>query len=360
MKILLLGEFSSLHSNIQEGLQAIGHEVVLASAGDGYRNVSRDIDLSKKENLGIFKNAEQLLRILSSTKNFKDFDVVQLMSPIVFPIKFGINEKIINKLKENNDKLFLLGAGASMQNTIIANFFQNDYKYPDFYKYIKSEQLKQLWSQTEKGRLYNDWLHNKIEGYIPIMYEYAQGYRNVKHKKLRQTIPIPVNLDKINYVGNRIKNKIVIFHAISRADKGTHLISEALEKIQAKYPNDVEVLLRGNLPLNEYLKLLDKTNVVIDQTFAVSYGVNAIYNLAKGKIVMGGGEDECLKEFGVIESPLIPILPDVNDIVIQLEALIAEKNIFEQKGFESRQFAEKMHDSKKVAQQYIETWNKNY
>lgn len=356
MKILLLGEFSSLHRNLQEGLIEIGHEVVLASSGDGYRNVSRDIDLAKKEIFGIFKNAELLFRLQKITNNLKDYDIVQLMTPIAFPTKFGINKFLLERIKDYNDKLFLVGAGATSQNTVIADFLRKQFKYPEICESIQSRN-KDLWSQTEEGRKYNKWFHEYIDGYIPIMYEYAQGYRNVGYEKLKNTIPIPVNLDKIEYVGNSVKNKIVIFHGITREGKGTHIISKALENIQSRYPNEVEIILKGNLPLKEYLEILNKTNIVIDQTYAVSYGVNAVYNLAKGKIVMGGGEDECLKEFGVINSPMVPILPNVRDIEMKLEKLIEEKNSFEEKGYQSRLFAEKIHDYKKVAHQYVKTWN---
>lgn len=37
MRILLLGEFSAFHKNLKEGLVALGHEVVLASHGDGWK-----------------------------------------------------------------------------------------------------------------------------------------------------------------------------------------------------------------------------------------------------------------------------------------------------------------------------------
>lgn len=357
MKILLLGEFSSFHNLLKEGLQEIGHEVVLASSGDGYRNVKRDIDLAKNRSWGLLKDAEHAVRLFQLSNEFKGFDVVQLMSPIIFPMKFGINEKLLKKLKENNNKLYLVGAGASTQNTIIADFLQNHFKYPQLYKLAKTEELKEMWSQTDEGRKYNSWLHDLIDGYIPIMYEYAEGYRMQNHEKLKKTIPIPANIDEIQYVGCGVKKKIRIFHGISRADKGTKLISEALENVENKYPNDVEVILKGNLPLKQYLEILDSTNIVIDQTYAVSYGVNAVYNLAKGKIVLGGGEEECLKEFGITHSPMIPISPDVKDIELKIEELIAQKTNLDEIGFASRKYAEEIHDYKNVASDYIKTWS---
>ncbi len=34
-KILLFGEFSGLHTNLKEGLEELGYEVTIVSAGDG-------------------------------------------------------------------------------------------------------------------------------------------------------------------------------------------------------------------------------------------------------------------------------------------------------------------------------------
>ncbi|MEY2922393.1 MAG: hypothetical protein RL108_1015, partial [Bacteroidota bacterium] len=44
MKILLLGEFSGLHNNLKDGLIDLGHEVVIASAQDGFKKIPVDIN----------------------------------------------------------------------------------------------------------------------------------------------------------------------------------------------------------------------------------------------------------------------------------------------------------------------------
>jgi len=45
-QILLLGEFSGLHTNLKEGLEELGHSANLVSSGDGEKNIKRDIDIS--------------------------------------------------------------------------------------------------------------------------------------------------------------------------------------------------------------------------------------------------------------------------------------------------------------------------
>ena len=38
MKILLIGEYSNVHHTLALGLKALGHEVTVASDGDGWKN----------------------------------------------------------------------------------------------------------------------------------------------------------------------------------------------------------------------------------------------------------------------------------------------------------------------------------
>jgi glycosyltransferase involved in cell wall biosynthesis len=249
-----------------------------------------------------------------------------------------------------------VGAGATSQNTYIADFCEKKFKYPGLYEQIKKSNPL-MWSQTAEGREYNQWLLNKISGYIPIMYEYAQGYRDVNYSKLCPTIPIPMNTEKIQYQDNQIKEKLVIFHGLNREGvKGTSLIKEAMERLQNNYPNEVECVIDGKMPLETYIEFLKRVNVVIDQAYSVSVGVNGVYNLAMGKVVVGGGESEFLQEYNLESSPLIPIQPSVDDIYNQLESLVKRKDELLEMGRASRKFAEYLHDYKKVAQQYVNVW----
>jgi len=355
VKILLLGEFSALHKNLKEGLIELGHDVTIASAGDGWKSIEGDINLGSSKR-GLFGKVEKFNNLIKAIPLFKHYDVVQFVAPVLFPKTFGINLYIVKQILKNNKKVFLVGAGATSQNTPIADFFENKFKYPEFFDEIKKSNPS-MWSQTAEGRRYNQWLLNKINGFIPIMYEYAQGYRDIGYSKLCPTIAIPMNIDKIKYEDNRIGEKLVIFHGLNREGvKGTPLIKEAMERLQKEYPNDVECVIDGKMPLETYLQFLKRVNVVIDQAYSVSVGVNGVYNLAMGKVVVGGGEPEFLQEYGLESSPLIPIQPTVADIYNQLENLLKRKDEILEMGKASRKFAEAVHDYKKIAQKYVDVW----
>ena len=44
MKILLLGEYSRLHNSLKEGLQILGHHVIIIADGDHFKKFDVDFD----------------------------------------------------------------------------------------------------------------------------------------------------------------------------------------------------------------------------------------------------------------------------------------------------------------------------
>jgi glycosyltransferase involved in cell wall biosynthesis len=355
MRILLLGEFSGLHKNIKEGLAFIGHDVTIASSEDGWKKIPGDINFGSRK-WGIFGKIEKLYKIVTSVKRFKNYDIVQCVSPVIFPKFLGINKLIFTYIFNNNAKVFLVSSGDTPHVTATADFLKNDYKHSQLYYEIKKS-YSPIWGQTTSGRKYNKWFFNRINGVIPEMYEYAEGFRQINYNKLCQTIPLPMNISKVIYTPNAIGKKVVFFHGLNNEGvKGTPLIRKALDMLKEKYPNEVEIVFKGYLPLNEYLDLLKDVNVVVDQVYYTSYGLNALYSLALGRIVVGGGGRACLDEFKLKKSPIFPLEPSVEDIFYKLESVLKNKDRFTEYGAQSRRFVEDNHNYIDIAKKYIKTW----
>jgi len=352
VKVLLLGDFSALHKNLQEGLQELGHEVVLASTGDGWKAVERDIDLSmhRKGTIGKVLNRLDFYKKISA---FSGFDVVQIINAGFFPQKIFPLKFVFDGLKRKNGKIFLLAAG---DDSFFWRYGRKRLKYGPFNDFLKYD-LKATTDPSEKYNYFkkNKYIADSVNGIIPIMYEYEKSYEG--HLNLLQAIPIPINISKIDYRPNVVKQKIVIFHGLNRYGfKGTRFVEEAFSILRARYTNDLELIIDGKMSLSKYLDLMSRTNIVIDQVWSHSCGVNAIYALAMGKIVLGGAEPESLKSLGLVSSPVINIKPDVNNIVSIIEGLLEQRESFEELGFASRLFAEKVHSHIKIAEKYLSAW----
>jgi len=356
MKILLLGDFSALHKNLKEGLEALNHEVVLASHGDHWKKIENDIDLNYKSKF-LPHNISSRIFPLLDINSLTGFDIIQIINPFFMYRKYFPTKQYLEYICKRNKKSFILGAG---DDAFFWQIARKKMKYGPFDDYLKYDlKVEKFFLETQKTMQYNKDILDIVDGLIPIMYEYEVGYKSEydKPNKIKKVIPIPINTDKIEYHPNKVKDKIVIFHGLNRYGfKGTKYVEEAFEILNKKYPNDLELVIKGNMPLNDYLKLMQRTNIVIDQTNSYSLGVNGVYALAMGKIVLGGAEKESLDSLGVNKSPIINIKPSAKSIIEEIEKILENRDNIESLGYKSRIFAKNVHNYKIVAQRYIDTW----
>ncbi len=352
MKILLIGEFSGLHLNLKAGLQALGHEVTIAAYMDGFKKIPIDITLG-----GLYKGfmgkLEKFVKPLYYLNSLKGFDIVQLVNANYFWDKFHYQRLIVNRLINNNGKSFLLAAGC---DSFFWKYGRERLKYGPFndsllYDY-KSSTVKY---DRESWLQWNCELVDKVDGVIPIMYEYQQAYRHCRN--IKPCIALPVDVNNIPYHDNIVKDKLVVFHGLNRYGyKGTRFVEEAFKLLKSRYPDRLELIIKGGMPLSEYLALMSRSNVVIDQLWSHSNGMNGVYALAMGKVVLGGAEPESLQLLGVETSPVINLTPDTASIVTALENLLGKLDQFPDFGLRARMFAEKVHGHITVAEKYIASW----
>jgi hypothetical protein len=352
MKILLLGDFSSLHKNLKDGLLKNGHEVTLVSSGDGWKKIENDVDISMRGS-SLYHKIIYRLNLIKAIFSFKNYDVIQFVSPYFFPVKLFPFKTAIWFLKVRNKSLFLSASGS---DAYYWAYGRANLRYSPHLDYLKYdlETTSHLY-ESKKWLDANRYLVSKVDGVIPIMYEYENCYSSCE--KRMDTIPIPMNVEKIPYKDNYVNDKVIVFHGLSRYGfKGTRHVEEAFEILKDKYSDEAEFIIDGKMPLDEYLLLMEKTHIVIDQTYSYSLGVNGIYALAMGKVVLGGAEHESLLSLGVMESPVINILPEASDIIKKIECLLLDKDRIREIGKLSRDFSEDVHSYKKIASKYIDAW----
>lgn len=352
MKILLLGEYSSVHKNLKEGLEFLGHKVDLASSGDGWKNIPRDIDINYSNKI-IPKHLADRIYPWIDIKNFIGYDIVQIMSPDTIFKKYFLNNFYFKILKKYNKKIFLLASGG---DAFYWKYGRSRLKYGPFEDVLKYD-LRSTFHPSEnyQYRKFNEFIANLVDGIIPNHYEYEISYKG--HKNLLRTLPSPINTQKIKYAENIIRDKIIVFHGLNRYGiRGTRHVEEAFKILSKKYSDQLELIIDGHMSLEKYLKVLSTTNIVIDQTNSHSVGINGLYALALGKVVLGGAEPESLKSLGVESSPVINIKPNAQSIIEEIETLLKKKYKIKNLGYESRKFVENTHGHIKVAEKFIKTW----
>jgi glycosyltransferase involved in cell wall biosynthesis len=358
MKILLLGEFSGVHANLAKGLRFLGHEVLLAADGDGYRNFETDISINTNS-LNFKTLREDFMHPIKHLEKFKGYDVVQLISPFIFNKKIPFYNNIFLKhLKKHNKKIFLISAGCGSKY----NEGNKNLPYSPCTGCLEFDKKKSGCPYIKPYTKYveND-VENFVDGIIPLAYEYYHAYLN--REKAQGIISYPIDTDKLKYRKNDVSNgAVTFFHGLNETRvgfKGTNFIREAMENVKKRYPSDVKIAFGGNLSFDEYTNLLSETNVVIDQSSSHCLAMNALNSMAMGKVVMGGAEPVAYEYLGSdIQIPAINILPDVKDIERKMIALVDRKSELPEISLASRRFVEEHFNYKLVSMQFINTWNR--
>ena len=364
MKILLIGEYSNVHWTLAEGLRALGHTVCVVSNGDFWKDYRRDISLVREYTK--FGGIKYLLKLYTLLPKLRGYDVVQLINPMFLELKAERIAPIYRYLKRHNKKVFLgaFGMDAYWVEACTAQPFR--FRYSDFNigdhpitnNYVTEQ--KNDWQETPKARL-NHHIATGCNGIIAGLYEYYAAYEPSHSDKLTY-IPFPVPSDKGAKAIYTPERKIRFFIGIQKARsiyKGTDIMLRALERLAAKYPNDCEVLKAESVPFAQYSRMIEDCDVLLDQLYGYSPAMNALLAMSKGKIVVGGAEPEC---YDILHEhtlrPMINVTPSEQDVYEKLEWLVKNKQHIADMQQQSIEYVAKHHSPTKVAQQYIEYWNK--
>jgi len=345
MKILLLHEMSGVHTELRDGLLKIGVNAKIATFGNLVRAYPTDIYIGR-EGKGATANLERLFLQLRNIKYFNQFDVIQTISPNPFyrPIS-----ALVEKLVLNQGKKYIYVAAGS--DAIYRKNVRNLEYFPPH-------------DWFERGNRYKkccEFVAN-FSDIIPVCWEYKYCMQKAGFST-SDIVPFPVNINN-HRIKHNLGRKIKFFHPINRDPdlpfdiKGTKIIKKVFEELENKYSKHAEFIMQGNLSHSDYSSLTDNVDVIVDQTYSYTYGMSAVYGMAKGKVVLSGMEPIARETGHYRDCPIINIKPDKLDIAQKIEMLIQNRLDIKRIAEESRSFAEKYHNHISVAKIFAEIYSK--
>lgn len=356
MKILLLGEYSNVHATLATGLRALGHEVVVASNGDYWKDYPRDIDLARRE--GPLAGVEMWLKIMSRMRNFQGYDIVQIINPMFFELKAERIFPLFRFLARNNKKVVLGAFG--MDYYWVKRSDECIFRYGDFnigseLRYCKEAmEARREWLGTPKEEL-SKFCANTCDHIVTGLYEYDAVYRPLFPDKTT-FIPFPI-LTADACITHQPTSRVKVFVGISRgrsAYKGTDIMLRAAEEVAKRYPQRMELIVAEGLPFSEYCEKMKDSDAILDQLYSYTPAMNALEAMSHGIICVGGGEPENYEIINESElRPIVNVLPDYESVVEQLTRLVLSdtSEILRMKQ-ESVEYVKRHHDALKVARQY--------
>lgn len=365
MKILLLGDYSNVHATLAEGLRQLGHDVTVASDGDGWKNYPRDVDLYRDMSWGKVQTLRYLWRLIMEFRKFRGYDVVQLINPIFIPLKAERMLTFYRYLRRHNKRVFL-GAFGMDHYWVRAGLDCSTFRYSDFNMGVEVRESEdndnwiREWLRGAKGDL-NQRIANDCDGIVAGLYEYYAAYRPDFGEKV-QFIPFPIVPPKGDAPSKEVPSRVRFFIGIqkSRSEyKGTDIMLRALERVAQELPDRCEVVRVENVPFAEYVKLMRGSDVILDQLYSYTPAMNALEAMARGLIVVGGAEPE---HYALMQEdelrPIFNVLPNEESVYQVVRDVALHPERIPQLKHDSVAYIQKHHDYVKVAQQYLDFWSR--
>lgn len=253
LRILLIGEYSGVHTDIATALRKKGHYVVTAHSGDGFKNYKRDIDLDIKGKTKVIRLYRGYLRYFRFYRRIKKerFDIIQFINPGLFPPY--INNFLFSLIFNIKAKFVLLACGGD--TLVWKHFKERLYRYFP-YDGVPEEQFRkeQLFYESPSLIKLSNRVYKRVDTIVALLVEYYIAHREHSHKM--HFIPLSIDCDCISEkADNKVEGKIVIYHPISKGregEKGSDIILEVLKRIEEEYANTVEIIFSRSIPFDEY------------------------------------------------------------------------------------------------------------
>lgn len=364
MRILLVGEFSKLHNNLQYGLRQLGVSVDTLNTGDGFKGFHSDI---KQFQISTDKKYDYIRKCYSKLLYeyiHRKYDVVQFINELELGAKYGLEKNLGVKLAKNAKLSVLLQAGCNWQYFRYAKEKTGISPCEECLKYDVKRKYGCPVAHDGMIRRTIYAFQKNVDVIVPMTYEYYICSQYVPFKeKLAEPIGMPIKLDNISPSVNVKNKKLIVYHPLNREGfKGTVMIRKAFNILEKKYPDVVEFIIRGKMPYKEYSELMRKVDIVVDQKNCISFGITSLEAMAMGKILITGNYRKYIltsKYEYIKNAPAFELGTTVDEIVDNMSHVISIRTNFEKIIQNGKDYVRQYHDCKKIARKFLELYEQN-
>ena len=387
MKILLIGEASFLHNTLKKGLVERGHRVTTMSDGNGWHDAPRDIDLRRNLRWGKFGGLWVVWQLLRHLPQLCGNDVVQIHNYQFVPLMYRWNTLLLRFLKLTNrcvvkgcfgddPQIFRRQAQGvpAYSDTYWSGQLQNTDQHRDRIAEVVEHGAEASWRKTT----------TMADALVPCLYEYWLDYNEPPYAAKLHYIPLPMECEKMvrwcdgemvkcvvndtpshpndsqlptNLTTSPSHHLTILIGLQPKRDfmKGALKIATFVEEVARRHPGKVQIKYVEGVPYDEYMRLLAEADVLVDQLYSYTPSMNSLAAMARGTVVIGGGEEEYYEFIGEDTlRPIINVRPDVPDEenIATIERALFTDGTLERMAQESIQFVHKYHDYRHVAEQY--------
>lgn len=363
MRILLIGEASFLHNTLKAGLEALGHTVVTMSDGNNWHDAPRDIDLRRTKRWGRLGGVKVVWQILRHLPQLVGNDIVEVHNYQFVPLKYCWNSMLFAFLKRFNRRVVKGCFGDDAQ--IFRRQSEGVPRYSDTFWLGRERNMEQnrqrIEEVTQHGAL-ECWrsVTHRADLLIACLYEYWLCYDVEEYEDKLRYLPLPIvplPKDRRCVKGGGATVKVLVGIQPKRDFmKGAARIAQWIEDIRRRHPERIYIRYVEGVPYEEYMRMLEESDVLVDQLYSFTPSMNSLAAMARGTVVVGGGEEDFYRFIGEEElRPIINVSPELSDSenIAQIEKALLTEGTLQRMSRESMLFVDKYHDARKVAEEFV-------
>lgn len=365
LRILLIGDYSNLHSTLAGQLRVLGHEVTVMSEGSYFQETTRDIDTSRRA--GKLGGAILAAKCAYSWHDvMRDNDIVALISPNFVQLRPKRLRYFFDRLCGENRSVFLTAAGTDAAYVRYCTSPDSKLRYnewqingrPGPLAIADSVQLNE-WMAPEL-QTYTDYVYSRLTGVVTALYEYHCAASQMVDADCLAYGGIPINTElyKPDYSLRDDENTVLFLgrHRGRYDEKGTKILETAARRAIAAR-SDIELKIVENVPLNEYARLQQSAHLVLDQIYSYTPATNALMAMSRGIAVMSGAEQDFYDFIGERDMrPIINAKYDADLLAQQIAMYASDLELLQAMGHQARDFVVKHNSADVVAQRYLNFW----
>ena len=141
-------------------------------------------------------------------------------------------------------------------------------------------------------------------------------------------------------------------------EKGAERLLAAARRVVMEYPGRCTLDVASDIPLDEFMKRLEASHVVIDQLYSYTPATTALMAMAMGKTVLSGGEEDFYKFIDETElRPVVNLDPrDDESIYRAIRDVVLHPELLAERGRKGRAFVERHNSAEVVARRFLDAW----
>lgn len=368
-KILLLGDYSNCHRTLATGLRRLGCDVTQASSGSAWMDCERQIDISRQRGKLGGAMLYWRLRYGNLRRFLRGYDIVAIHDVNFVELAPARLRPLFDALKRSNGKVFLTAMSTDLAFLDMLEAADSPLRYSEWFVDGRPSRMylhnPQAWKDWHASALagYQRYALEAIDGAVSVLYEYHLGMERALGADRVAYGGIPVDTSLFDPVTLPERpEKIRLFLGRDRTRKlmkGSDLLEEAAKTVIGKHPSLAELVIVENRPYAEFVQLLRRAHVVLDQIYSYTPATTALMAMAYGLNVVSGAEEEYYRFIGERHNhPIINAPIELEALTQTLEQVVLHPEAIAERGRRSREFVMKHNDCEVVARRFLEFWTR--